>query len=1111
MKINCICKTLFIALLSFYGSVITAQVNKSGMPNISTYPSSVTGGSEWNYDIVRDSRGILYLGNENGSIIEFDGRRWNAIPVNGHPVILALEKDPDGVIYAGGSFQFGYLDPNERGVLEYVSLSDQLDSAIVSKIGDVFNIKYFEGDLYFISKPLIFRYNKTSDKLDVLNDSSNFYATQEIYSVRDRLFIADNRLGITEFKDDSLNLLPGGGEFGMDYCMTLLPYDSTWLLVGGFYRGLCLYNPETGEIKDDFVSESLNNEFKTRNIFTSLILPDGNFAIGTTSGGVYIINREGELVMLISNSTTSMADDQTYHLYMDPDGDPSSQLWISTVGYLHKVGYNLPFRVFDKRNNISYAINDICEFNGRIYMGGDKGVLKMSYSDNNVVFEDIEGLDDPIISMASVSEGGKEFLLVGGLSGLSIIDKNDKVVSFKDVMEDSEEVYNPDYIRQLKVSSYEQGRFYAGYARKIRIFNLSKGLWYFSGFVEGGIMGKIHSIAEESADKIWIVTFEREKLYTIDFSESKAISTEYTGKEMDGLTINSVSEIDSMIYVSTDSGIFFYNSEEGKFDLAENLILTGRDDVDYKDIMSVEGFGYIVSAYDYQDLLYLVKPDGTKIIDAFYNIPNSYTTALRQVGDKLLISKFQKVYTVDLDAIGSYYEDNHVLIRNVRVSQDSLLFGGTFYDVNEYGHKILMGDQPKSMIPRINHAYNDLSFSWSSSNLVIQDSTVYSFMIENFDDGWSRWEKVYYKDYTNLPHGKYKFKVRARGVNRQISKIAVYEFEIERAWYQSIIALLIYLILIVLFIFGIIKVYTRRLISENLRLEGIVEERTREVVRQKDELEASIHYASRIQRAILPTERSLKDKVNDYFILFRPRDIVSGDFYWVSQKGSRLFIVAADCTGHGVPGAFMSILGVSFLDEIINKTDNTEPDKILNQLRSHVTDSLKQLEGGEEETKDGMDLGILVINFKEELIEFSGAYNPCWLVRELTLAEKEKYVKGELELDRASLSNGKHILTTIEADRMPIGVSSRMEESFTMHKRNMDKEISYYLFSDGYSDQFGGEKGRKFLKKNLKKLILDIQDVPMKKQRELLEKKLIDWMGSQEQVDDILIMGIKAV
>jgi hypothetical protein len=209
-----------------------------------------------------------------------------------------------------------------------------------------------------------------------------------------------------------------------------------------------------------------------------------------------------------------------------------------------------------------------------------------------------------------------------------------------------------------------------------------------------------------------------------------------------------------------------------------------------------------------------------------------------------------------------------------------------------------------------------------------------------------------------------------------------------------------------------------------------------------------------------------------------------------------------------VPGAFMSLLGMSFLDEIIDKDPTARANFILSQLRLHVTDSLKQV-GGDDEAKDGMDMALLVVDFGTQRIEFSGAYNPCFRVRKLAENEASRYEDESAEKPDGSMSNGKYLLETIYASKMPIGISSRMNEDFVFYDWTLEKGISYYMFSDGYIDQFGGEHGRKFMKKNFKKLILEIQDYPMARQKELLEKNLRDWMGQSPQIDDILVMGIR--
>jgi len=340
------------------------------------------------------------------------------------------------------------------------------------------------------------------------------------------------------------------------------------------------------------------------------------------------------------------------------------------------------------------------------------------------------------------------------------------------------------------------------------------------------------------------------------------------------------------------------------------------------------------------------------------------------------------------------------------------------------------------------------------------------------------------------------------------SKEAIFEFNILKPWYLTTPMIILYFIVFIVIIIAIIMAYTRKLKNENIRLEGIVAERTAVVVKQKDELESSIHYASRIQMALLPSEAILSENLKNYFILFKPRDIVSGDFYWMTKKGERLYIVAADCTGHGVPGAFMSLLGMSFLDEIIDKEGSPRADQVLSQLRHHVTDSLKQ-SGGDDEAKDGMDMALLVIDFQVSRIEFSGAYNPCFRVRKMTEEESRNFHDDSMEMADGSMSNGKYLLETVNASKMPIGISPRMDEKFVFFDWNLEKGVSYYLFSDGYVDQFGGDRGRKFMKKNFKRLILDIQDYPMKKQKELLDQNLKNWMGHAPQIDDILVMGLR--
>ncbi len=260
-----------------------------------------------------------------------------------------------------------------------------------------------------------------------------------------------------------------------------------------------------------------------------------------------------------------------------------------------------------------------------------------------------------------------------------------------------------------------------------------------------------------------------------------------------------------------------------------------------------------------------------------------------------------------------------------------------------------------------------------------------------------------------------------------------------------------------------------------------------EVEQQKKEMTDSILYAKRIQTALLPEIPLINEILNDYFVFFRPRDIVSGDFYWVSAKKGKTMVAVADCTGHGVPGAFMSILGIAFLNEI-TQDENLHVDMILNLLRKQVIKALKQT-GRDLEAKDGMDMAICAIDWENARIEYAGANIPLFLLR--------------------STPTVPHELIEVNADRMPIGIYETATKPFTRHIVPIVPGDCIYLFTDGYCDQFGGDELKKFKKKSLKKLFVDIHTLSMTDQKKRLKQTLDNWRGDLPQVDDILMLGIR--
>lgn len=268
-------------------------------------------------------------------------------------------------------------------------------------------------------------------------------------------------------------------------------------------------------------------------------------------------------------------------------------------------------------------------------------------------------------------------------------------------------------------------------------------------------------------------------------------------------------------------------------------------------------------------------------------------------------------------------------------------------------------------------------------------------------------------------------------------------------------------------------------------LEKTVHERTKELVHQKEIVEEknteildSINYARRIQSAILPPTKIVKEYLKNSFILYKPKDVVAGDFYWMEHTNGKVLFAAADCTGHGVPGAMVSVVCNNALNRSVREYGLTDPGEILGKTREIVIDEFDQ---SEEDVKDGMDIALC--SLEGNILKYSGAHNPLWIIR-----------------------NGEIIET--KADKEPIGKFDK-QSPYTTHTFELQKGDSVYIFSDGYPDQFGGERGKKYKSGNFKKLLLSIQEHSMERQRELLDEEFENWRGKIEQIDDVCVIGVR--
>lgn len=454
---------------------------------------------------------------------------------------------------------------------------------------------------------------------------------------------------------------------------------------------------------------------------------------------------------------------------------------------------------------------------------------------------------------------------------------------------------------------------------------------------------------------------------------------------------------------------------------------------------------------------------------------------------KLWVATSEGLSCVNISDIDQKREESSIVLTGVR-----LFFEQVDWEkkndskINDYG-------QPTEI--NLPYYENHLTFDFSTLSISGQK---FSFKLEGWDNDWSPYSENNSAVYSNLQPGEYVFKVNSID-NFETPSSNVLEIKVvilppfwSTWWFRTVTVLVL-----LSFIYLLFRLRTRALKRRQKELEFTVEERTREVVQEKMEVERqkhlveeknqeisdSINYAERIQRSMLANKGLMDKYFSEYFVFFQPKDVVSGDFYWASElEKNKIVIVNADSTGHGVPGAIMSMLNMNSLKESVDK-GLVEPHDILNETRRIIKETLKN-DGSEEGGKDGMDCSLLLFEKGSEELIFAAANNPVWIVRGNELIE-------------------------FKGDKMPVGKHDRDNESFTMQQFTLEKGDVIYTLTDGMPDQFGGPKGKKYMYKQLKELLSSISTLSMDAQKLKISDELNNWMGKEEQVDDVCIIGIR--
>jgi len=1072
---------LLLLLFCILSKPAVAQSGKGSLPVFNFSPKTYPGDNQ-NHAVLQDQRGVMYFGNNRG-IMEYDGVGWTLIDAN-ESVIRSLAIDDKGRIYVGGVGEFGYLAADSIGNLQYNSLVSYLDEDD-RYFGDVWKTFATEEGIIFQTYDYIFIYN---DSIKILTAETTF---GEAYYVYNSLYVRQYDIGLSRLENGFLTPVNGGERFAEEEVYGMLPYDTQTILLATPYNlfrmNIADEEDELGSIHE--IHTEADQYFEKHDIFSVLQIDSSTYSIGTWGGGIVLLNKDGNILEIL-DKTSGLEDDIVQNQYLDE----RDNLWLALSHGIARIEILSPLTSFTSESGLTGTIQAITGFNNTIYVATIAGLyyLTTEYTITNQdeVFPEprfvlIDEMAFECWGLENFFYDGEEFLLVVNNDAIRAVDSNNRI---------SEVLVPDDYTYEVYQSKLVPGRVFVGLETGLASVYRNNGVWIDEGRVDD-IEENITQMSEDLVGNLWMGTESQGviklNILSLDgdrMQEVKVSKYDTSYGLPEGPTI--VSQITGPAVVATTEGLFIYNQVENSF----------KPDTSYG-MQFGDGSHYIHRISETRDrgiwvVTHIAEPEQPEdefkagylepmpndkyrwITEPFIRITEENLFAIYVDEQNITWLGGNSLYRYEKDNDKDYVKDYNTLIRKVTLGADSLIFGGANFD--RKGMTVL--DQPSLLFYSLKYRYNSLIFDFAAPSGEDESFLTFSFFLEGFDESWSNWSDQTLKEYTNLREGNYTFRVKAKNVYNHEGEEATFTFTVLPPWYRTIIAYIGYVIFFVVFVYTVVRVYSRQ-------LRAIIRERTAEVVMQKEEIEMknqeitdSIHYASRIQNAILPPDDYAQKILTDKFILYLPRDIVSGDFYWLHELDSKVITVASDCTGHGVPGAFMSMLGVAFLNEIVSKGNMIQAHEILNQLRAHVIKSLHQT-GAEGESKDGMDIALCVYDLENMKLEFAGANNPLYLIRD-------------------------NELIIYKGDKMPIGIHIA-DQSFALNEIDLKKGDIMYTFSDGYADQFGGPRGKKFMSKKMKELLLEIHKLDMDVQKKILKDSLYNWMKDHEQVDDVIVMGVR--
>lgn len=1099
-----LCIFILLNLSSF------SQRIEEGNCSIKNYGAAEIKSSLQILNIVQDKRGVIYASSSAG-INEFDGINWNYVK-NVPPGVYSLAYDSiSGVVYAGSiANDLGYLSFSSKGETEFISLLNYIPEKY-KEFGTVYQTFVINNSVFFITRNYIFRIK--NGKLRTWVSDGEFHIA---FRLGDDLFIKKFNDGIYKITERDLQLVNGSEALADERIYFIIPLKKDEFLIGAKSQGLMRINinflkggsavfaiNKISRINNELSDFLMNNE-----LYYAKEISNNNIAFCTLKSGLVIASKNLDLYSLISVDQ-GLQDSYVNNVFEDKQ----KNIWVATNNGVSCLEYQSPFRYFNRQNKLEGTIEKIQEYDGKIYFASSQGLyVKESQFSTISKIEDI-GIE--CFDLIKIKRKNKESMLIANKNGVS-------------------EIYNGE-ARPLIKNIFARSLYFSEKENKLLVGTMN-GVLYMYDFSEKLPIQIYQNI--EFGDIILQITQDAKNNFLISTRQNSIFYLKEKSVKISGITSkkfelisyydsipeeeNRLYKINNELYVGNIKGLFkvLYDSQNNLFfkktnDFGIEFSLSNDMICFTEDLNNKIWFYTLVRKYgkDKSELGYLERDNGKKykylskkfkylpdeiIMKAIYPFNQDLTWFGGSFG-AISFNKKRKDF--------SPYIKHKNLIRLIQANNDTVFYGTFFEKVYSKILNQTIATAIYHQTDYINNTFeyqnNNLTFSFCSDSYILLSNNYYSTSLSKLGEteSWSPYSKKTERQFTNLSEGNYVFKVRSINTFENYGEIAEFKFTILPPWYRTWWSYIIYLITGTFLVFGIVRLYTKG-------LNRIINTQTNELQQQKSQIEHknkeitdSILYAKKIQQAIMPPENIIKEMFFDGFILFKPKDIVSGDFYWASEKENLKIVAAADCTGHGVPGAFMSLMGNENLNEIVNERNIVSPEKVLEELRFNIIRDLKQNTEGSE-SKDGMDIALTAYDAETRTLYFAGANNPLYFIRKKDISQPKDVIISE--------QNEEYILYEVKGNKFPVGIFiGGILPAFTLNKLLMKPGDTVYLFSDGFADQFGGPSGKKYKYKQLKKFLLDIQSMPLDVQKQMLAEELSAWQGNLEQVDDILIVGFK--